>query len=43
MNLERKNIEPKNFKDRIIFLSMFNDIEWKRMMRIASRMPTRAG
>ena len=30
MDLERKNIEPDNFKDRIIFISMFNDIEWKK-------------
>ena len=29
MDLERKNTEPDNFKDRIIFMSMFDDIEWK--------------
>ena len=28
--LERKNIEPENFKGRIIFMSKFNDIEWKK-------------
>ena len=28
-DLERKNIEPDNFKDRIIFMSLFNDIELK--------------
>ena len=28
-NLERKNIQPKEFMDRIIFMSMFNDILWK--------------
>ena len=27
MDLERKNIELENFKDRNIFMSMFNDIE----------------
>ena len=27
--LERKNIQPEElFKDRIIFMSMFNDIDW---------------
>ena len=30
MNLERKNIEPENFQDWIIFMSMFNDIEWEK-------------
>ena len=30
MDLERKNMEPENFKDRIIFMFMFNDIEWKK-------------
>ena len=30
MDLGRKNIVPENFKDRIIFMSMFNDIEWKK-------------
>ena len=24
-----RNIQPENFSDRIIFMSMFNDIEWK--------------
>ena len=28
-DLEEKNIEPENFQDRIIFMSMFNDILWK--------------
>ena len=28
-DLERKNIQPEEFKDRIIFMSIFNDIEWK--------------
>ena len=25
-----KNNEPENFEDRIIFMSMFNDIEWTK-------------
>ena len=29
-NLARKNIQPEEFKDRIIFTPMFNDIEWKK-------------
>ena len=29
MDLERKNIGQENFRDRIIFMSMFSDIEWK--------------
>ena len=30
-DLETKNIHPQDFKDRIIFMSMFfNDIEWKK-------------
>ena len=29
-DLEEKNIQPENFKDRIIFMSMFNDILWKK-------------
>ena len=28
-DLEEKNIQPENFEDRIIFMSMFNDILWK--------------
>ena len=28
-DLETKNIKPEDFKDRIIFMSMFNDVEWK--------------
>ena len=28
-DLETKNIQPEDVKDRIIFMSMFNDIEWK--------------
>ena len=28
-DLAEKNIEPENFQDRIIFMSMFNDILWK--------------
>ena len=28
-DLARKNIQPEEFKDRIIFMSMFKDIEWK--------------
>ena len=28
-DLEEQNIQPENFKDRIIFMSMFNDILWK--------------
>ena len=27
--LEKKNIQPEECKDRIIFMSMINDIEWK--------------
>ena len=31
MDMERKNSEPENFfKDRIIFMSMFSGIEWKK-------------
>ena len=30
MDLERKNIEPENIKDPIIFMSVFNDMEWKK-------------
>ena len=26
--LERRNNQPEEFKDRIIFMSMFDDIEW---------------
>ena len=29
-DLARKNIRPEEFKDGIIFMSMFNDIEWSR-------------
>ena len=29
-DLETKNIQPEDFMDRIIFTSMFNDIEWKK-------------
>ena len=28
--LQERNIEPEKFGDRIIFMSMFNDIEWTR-------------
>ena len=28
-DLEEKNIQPESFEDRIIFMSMFNDILWK--------------
>ena len=28
-DLERENIQPEEFKERIIFMSMFNDIERK--------------
>ena len=28
-DLEKENIQLENFSDRIIFMSMFNDIEWK--------------
>ena len=28
-DLERRTFQPEEFKDRIIFMSMFNDIEWK--------------
>ena len=30
MDLERKNNKLENFKDRIILMSMFNDIEWRK-------------
>ena len=26
---QESQCEPENFKDRIIFMSMYNDIEWK--------------
>ena len=29
-DVERKDIQPEEFKDRIIFMSMFNDIDWKK-------------
>ena len=29
-DLQEQNIEPENFEDRIIFMSMFNDIDWTR-------------
>ena len=29
-DLERKNIKPEEFTDRIIFMSMFNDIDWTK-------------
>ena len=29
-NLQERNIDPEKFRDRIIFLSMFNDIDWTR-------------
>ena len=29
-DLVTKNIKPEDFKDRIIFMPMFNDIEWKK-------------
>ena len=29
-DLQDQNIEPEKFEDRIIFMSMFNDIEWTR-------------
>ena len=29
-DLVTKNIMPEDFKDRIIFMSTFNDIEWKK-------------
>ena len=36
-DLEGKNMQPENFEDQIIFMSMFNDILWNQMIRIASR------
>ena len=30
MDLERKNNKLENFKDRIILMSVFNDIEWRK-------------
>ena len=29
-DLRERNIEPEKFTDRIIFMSMFNDIDWTR-------------
>ena len=29
-DLRKRNIEPDKFTDRIIFMSMFNDIDWTR-------------
>ena len=29
-DLEKRKIQPEEFKDRIIFMSMFNDIDWKK-------------
>ena len=29
-DLQDQNIEPEDFEDRRIFMSMFNDIEWTR-------------
>ena len=29
-DLRERNIEPEKFKDRSIFMSMFNDIDWTR-------------
>ena len=29
-NLKDRNIEPEKFEDRIIFMSMFNDIDWSK-------------
>ena len=29
-DLQERNIEPEKFKDRLIFTSMFNDIDWTR-------------
>ena len=29
-DLETKNIKPEDFMDQIIFMSVFNDIEWKK-------------
>ena len=29
--LWKKNIQPEDFKDRIIFMSMFNDIECRHI------------
>ena len=29
-DLQDQNIEPEKFGDRIIFMSMFNDIEWTK-------------
>ena len=29
-SLRNRNIQPKEFKDQIIFISMFNDIDWPK-------------
>ena len=29
-DLQKQNIEPETFEDRIMFMSMFNDIDWTR-------------
>ena len=28
--METKNIKPEDFKDRVIFMSMFNDSKWEK-------------
>ena len=39
-DLQDRNIEPEKFEDRIIFMSMFKDIEWtKRIQRNVFRIP----
>ena len=29
-DLQDRNIEPQNFEDRVIFMSMLNDIDWTK-------------
>ena len=41
--MEKDNLQPESFKDRIILMSMYNDIDWgrneKAMKNIAYRIP----
>ena len=41
-DLGRRNIQPEEFKDRIIFVSMLMTQSGKRMMRIVFRMPNKS-
>ena len=43
-DLQKRNIEPEKFGDRIIFMSMFNDMnsQEKEMKRIAFQIQTKS-